>query len=558
MGVEPAKTGDDTAPAPPPVDAARTTGSSLLRSGSIMAAGTMVSRVSGFGRTVVLAAAVGTQLLGDAYNTANMIPFALYDLLVGGLMTGVLVPLLVKRRAREADDGRATEQRLATAAGVVLLALAAVAVLGAEWLIGLYAGGFTEPQFEVAVLLARYLLAQVFLVGLSGVLGAMLNVRGRFGAPMWAPVCNNLTMIAVGAAFLVVAGPGVEPADITRPQIALLGLGTVAGLLAQVTVLALALRSTDFRWRPRFDLRGSGLGEAVRAGGWMLVYVCCTQLGFVLTANLANRAGAVSAAGEAGTGAGLSTYTYAYQLFQLPYAVIAVSLMTALLPRMSDHAAHQRWAELRGDFLSGARTAAAAMVPLSLALAVVAVPLSQVVFARGATSAADAANIGRVLAVLAVGLVPFTVYQLMLRVFYAMGDTRTPAMLAAANLGVHAVLGTTAYLLLPPSRVVVGVAAGFMISYASGTLLAGSMLGRRLGGIGARALAGTLARLYVAAAPGTVAGLVTLGWTSPHGPMIALGATSAACLLGLAAYVVIARAWRVEEIRLLMARLRRT
>ncbi|WP_327582328.1 murein biosynthesis integral membrane protein MurJ [Nonomuraea sp. NBC_00507] len=557
MGVEPAKTGDDTAPAPAPVDATRTTGS-LLRSGSIMAAGTMVSRVTGFVRTVVLAAAVGTQLLGDAYNTANTIPFALYDLLVGGLMTGVLVPLLVKRRARDADEGRATEQRLTTAASVVLLALALVAVVGAEWLIGLYAGGFTQPQFEVAVLLARYLLAQVFLVGLSGVLGAMLNVRGRFGAPMWAPVCNNLTIIAVGAAFLVVAGPGVEPTDITQPQIALLGLGTVAGLLAQVTVLALALRSTDFRWRPRLDLRGSGLGEAVRAGGWMLVYVCCTQLGFVLTANLTNRAGAVSATGEAGTGAGLSTYTYAYQLFQLPYAVIAVSLMTALLPRMSDHAADERWAELRGDFLSGARTASAAMVPLSLALAVVAVPLSQVVFARGATSAADAANIGRVLAVLAVGLVPFTVYQLMLRVFYAMGDTRTPAMLAAANLGVHAVLGMTAYLLLPPSRVVVGVAAGFMISYGSGALLAGALLSRRLSGIGARALLGTLGALYVAATPTAGAELFTVWWAAPHGPVAALIASSAACFLGLAAYLLIARAWGVQEIRLLLARLRRT
>ncbi|MFI9843665.1 murein biosynthesis integral membrane protein MurJ [Nonomuraea sp. NPDC051941] len=524
---------------------------SLLRSGSVMAMGTMVSRATGFVRTLMIAAAVGTQLLGDAYNTANSIPFALYDLLLGGLMTGVLVPFLVRRRAGDDDGGLATEQRLLTVAGIGLLVISAVAVAAAPWLVGLYAGRFVPAQFEVSVLLARFLLAQIFLVGLSGVLGALLNVRARFGAPVWAPVLNNLVIIAVGAMFLLIAGPGVAPESITGGQVALLGLGTVAGMLAQVAVLAVTLLSARFRWRLRLDPRGSGLGEAVRAGVWMFGYVCCTQLGFVITANLANRSGAVSASGSAATGAGLSTYTYAYQLFQLPYAIIGVSLLTALLPRMSGHAAAGRQDELRSDFLTGARLLMVAMVPLAVALAVAAEPLARLVFARAAISAADASNIGWVLTVLAVGLVPFTAFQLMVRTYYALGDTRTPAMLAAGNVTVHAILASVAYLLLPPEKVVVGVAAGFMLSYAVGTLVAGRLLGRRVGGIGARVLGGLLGRLYAAAMPVAVLGLASRLLTSALLPVLA------ACALGLAAFVLIVRAWGVEEIKLILSRLPR-
>ncbi|WP_275410788.1 murein biosynthesis integral membrane protein MurJ [Sinosporangium siamense] len=520
----------------------------FLRSGAVMALGTLASRVTGLARTLVLAAALGTQLLGDAYITANTIPFSLYDLMLGGLMTGVLVPLLIKRRRGDEDDGRATEQRLCTVLLIALTVLTAAAIACAPWLMRLYADGFTPAQADVSVLLARWLLAQVFLVGVSGLCNALLNARGRFGVAAWAPVLNNLVVVAIGTAFFLAVGPGAEPEQLSGQEIALLGAGTVAGMLIQVVVLVVALTRAGFRRRLRLDLAGSGLGEAVRAGGWMLAYVCCTQLGFVLTANLANRAGAVSATAAAGTGAGLSSYNYAYQLFQLPYAVIGVSLITALLPKMSAHVADGRLDDLRTEFHAGARLAALAMIPASLALAMLAAPLAQLVFARGATSAADAATIGHILVVLALGLPLFTLFQLMLRVFYALGDTRTPALLAAANLCVHAIVAVSASALLPADRVVVGIAAGLMCSYGSGCVIAGVVLRRRVSGFSIGPIAGLLARLYVAATPLIGAGVLAAWSSADRGALIAFLAIAGACLLGLPPAYMAARALGVREV----------
>ena len=523
----------------------------LARSSGVMALGTAVSRVTGFVRTVVLAAALGTQLLGDAYNTANTIPFVVYDLLIGGLMASVIVPFLVRRRKRDPDGGQGTEQRVFTVAVIALLVLASAAVLAAEPLIRLYAGEFTDAQSDVAVLLARFLLAQIFFIGLSGVSSAMLNTRGRFGAPVWAPVLNNVVIICVGLSFIAVSGTGATVGTVTDAQVVLLGLGTAGAVALQALVLQWALRAAGFRWRPRFDLRGSGLGEALRAAGWMFVLVCTMQTGFLVTANVANRAGVEAAMGDAGVGAGLTAYNYAYQLFQLPYAILAVSVITVLLPRMSAHAADNLWWRVRDDFSRGLRTVSALLVPIALLMAVYAVPLSVLVFARGNTSVEDARAIGHVLTVFALGLVPFTVYQLMLRVFYASGDTRTPALTSIANVAVHAAVAITSYWFLPPHQVVVGVAAGFMLSYVCGLLIGGAVLSRRLGGIDGKRITWTVARLHLASAPSVLlavgALLLARAWfTGEAGAAVFAMAVGTAC--GVPLFLLSGRLLRIEEV----------
>ncbi|QBI56729.1 murein biosynthesis integral membrane protein MurJ [Streptomonospora litoralis] len=516
----------------------------MMRSSAIMAAGTMVSRVTGFVKAVVIAAALGTQLLGDAYQTAQTIPFIINDLLIGGLIASVLVPLLVKRRMRDADGGVKTENRLFTSAVLVLLAVTTAAILAAEPLIGLYLGDSAPRQSEVSVYLARFLLAQIFFVGLSGLISGMLNTRNRFGAPVWAPVLNNLVIIAVGALFLVVAGAGRTVDTVTQGELVLLGAGTSTGMAVQAVVLIAALWRAGFRWRPRLDLRGSGLGEALRTAGWMFVYTVMTQIGLLITANAVNRAGAASASGGYDVGAGLTAYNFAYTLFQLPYAIIAVSLITVLLPRMSAHAAEQRWSEVRDGFSRTLRMSALVLVPLGLALAIYAVPVATLVFARGNTSAQDAANIGAVLCAMALGLVPFTVFQLMLRVFYAMSDTRTPALISIANVTVHGVLAYTAFRLLPPDVVVIGVAAGFMLSFLSGSVIAGFILSRRLGGLDGRRIGATLLRLHAAAIPSVVVGIGVLWlFSSQVGDGLAtdIGAPVVGCLAGALLFLLCAR-----------------
>ncbi|MDE3723435.1 murein biosynthesis integral membrane protein MurJ [Nocardiopsis sp. N85] len=540
------------------------TGGGMMRSSAIMAIGTMASRITGFARTIVLGAAIGTHLLGDAYHTAHTIPFILNDLLIGGLMASVVVPFLVKRRKRDADGGKATEDRLFTTTFVALFLLTAVAIAAAEFLIWLYGSRFTGDQFDVSVYLARYLLSQIFFVGLSGLLSAMLNTRGYFGAAVWAPVLNNLVIMSVAGVFLWMAGPGQTPSTVTDGQLNLLGAGTAAGMVLQALVLFVALTRTGYRWRPRLDLRGSGLGEALRTAGWMMMYTLLTQAGLWITTNIANAANVTAIEQGRDVGAGITAYNLAYQLFQLPYAIIAVSLITVLLPRMSAHADDHDWDAVRSDFSRTLRISAFVLVPMAFAIALFAQPLSILAFARGSISVADAANIGQILAVMSLGLVPFTIFQLMLRVFFAMGDTRSPAMIAIANLAVHAALALVSYLFLPPEQVVVGVAAGFMFSFLSGLVIAGTVLSRRIGGLDGKHIMGTLLRLHLAVVPSIAAGFGVLWLFDTYvgpGLLTYLGAPAAGCLLGALFFLVAARLLRVPElsaaVELIRGRLRR-
>ncbi|WP_160050424.1 murein biosynthesis integral membrane protein MurJ [Nocardiopsis sp. FR4] len=539
-------------------------GGGMMRSSAVMAVGTMASRITGFARTIVLGAAIGTHLLGDAYHTAHTIPFILNDLLIGGLMASVIIPFLVKRRKRDADGGKATEDRLFTTTVLALLVLTAAAILAAEFLILMYGSRFTPVQFEVSVHLARYLLAQIFFVGLSGLLSAMLNTRGRFGAAVWAPVLNNIVIMCVAGVFLWVAGPGRTPETVTDGQLTLLGAGTAGGMALQALVLFVALTRTGYRWRPRMDLRGSGLGEALRTAGWMMMYTLLTQAGLWITTNIANAANVASIEQGLDVGAGISAYNLAYQLFQLPYAIIAVSLITVLLPRMSAHADDRNWDAVRADFSRTMRVSAFVLVPTAFAVAMFAEPLSVLAFARGSISVGDAANIGQILAVMSLGLVPFTTFQLMLRVFFAMGDTRTPAMIGLANLAVHGGLAAASYLLLPPHLVVVGVAAGFMVSFVSGLTIAGLVLSRRIGGLDGKHVIGTLLRLHLAVVPSIAAGFGVLWAFDTHvGPGLVtyVGAPAAGCLLGALLFLGSARLLRVPElsaaVELVRGRLRR-
>ncbi|HWF42928.1 MAG TPA: lipid II flippase MurJ, partial [Acidothermaceae bacterium] len=293
-----------------------------------MAIGTVASRGTGFIRTVVLAAALGSGALAETYNIPNTIPNAIYDLLLGGILTSVVVPLLVTAVKDDAQAGELYAQRLLTVVAVVLGVCTVVGVLAAPLIIDVYAQGLTGQQRSLSVTFARYFLPQVFFYGLSATIGAILNTRGRFAAPMWAPVLNNLVLIGTGLLFISVteAVPVAKlnnlQVTLTSGEIKLIGIGTTAGVVLQTLALWPSLRASGFRWRPRFDWRGNGLGEAVTLGGWVLAYVAMNQLGFVIVTNLGKAAGRAALAHRIGHTDTFSAYTYAYQLFQLPYAIV--------------------------------------------------------------------------------------------------------------------------------------------------------------------------------------------------------------------------------------------
>jgi putative peptidoglycan lipid II flippase len=525
----------------------------LLRSSAVMAAGTLASRTTGFVRTAALVAALGTQGLGDAYTVSYQIPFTVYDLLLGGILVSVIVPMIVRARERDRDAGAAYEQRLLTLAMLVLGVVSVAGVLAAPWLISLYGGGLGGPARELAVTLTRFFLPQLFFFGIGAFGGAILNVRGRFGAPMWTPVINNVVVIGVAGTFIAIAVRGVGPETITAGEVRLLGIGTTAGIAAQTLGLLVALRAAGFRWRPRLDFRAGELAEAGRMAGWTMVFVLATQTALVVVTNLATRAGRQGRL-EGLAGVGFAPYFNAYQLFQLPYAIVAVSVITALLPRMSAHAAERRLGLVRTDFSTGLRLAAALLVPGAMLLFVLGADVATVAFAHHNTSVGDALVIADVLRGFAVALVPFAAFQLMLRVCYALGDTRTPALLAALTAGVNVALDVAAFALLPAGQIIVGLAYAFGAGYLVGAAAAWWTLRGRTGGLDGRRILRAHGLLIAAAFPGLVAAyavrsLVHALWGA--GPLAAIVSLAAATAAFGLLYLQFAQALRIPEVETL-------
>src|SRR5215831_7761280 len=336
---------------------------SVVRSSGVMALGTLASRGTGFLRTLVLAYALGLGAVSIAYNNANTLPNTVYDLMLGGILTSIVVPLLVNAAKRDADGGEAYDQRTFTLVTLALLALTVIATLAATLLVSLYAHSLTGPQRELTVIFAYFFIPQIFFYGICSLAGGVLNARGHFAAPMWTPVINNIVVIAVLLLFIVTGGIGTSAASITPGQVQLLGFGTTLGIVAQTVALIPFLRRVGFRWRPRFDFRRTEVAEITRMAGPLFGYILTTQISFLVVQNVAN------AASNHASYDGFPAYSYAWQLFQLPYAVVGISVITALLPRMSAHASEKNYALVKSDFSGGVRLSSVIVVPAALILA---------------------------------------------------------------------------------------------------------------------------------------------------------------------------------------------
>jgi len=509
-----------------------------------MAVGTLLSRGTGFLRTIVIAAAIGTTI-GDAYNTANTIPNIVYELLLGGVLTSVVVPLLVAAARRDGDGGDGYAQRLLTVVVVGLTVTTALAIGLAPWIIRLYVGGTREvAAARLAVTFARYFLPQILFYGVGALLGAILNVRGSFAPPMWAPVLNNAVVIVTGGLFIAVTrGRDVVAGRVSGGATLLLALGTTLGIVAQTLALFPALRRTGFRFRLRWDLRGAGLRPAAALGRWVLVYVLANQVAFLVITRLA------FAARYPGT---FTIYVYAFVLVSLPYAVVAVSVITALLPRMSASALDGRLGDVSADLSRGLKLAAVVLVPAELGAIALGPLVGAVLFAHHTLSLGTGRLIGATLAAYAVSLVPFAGFQMQLRAFYALRDTRTPALV---NIGVNSVnllADLVLFVALPPRERVVGLALGYSLSYIAGYACFAVLLRRRLGITRPARLTRTLVRLGVAGA--LAAGL---GYAVAHLLTRVAGDGAGGSALGLLAgagaatplYVWLVLRMRIPEVR---------
>ncbi|MFI0741497.1 murein biosynthesis integral membrane protein MurJ [Streptomyces sp. NPDC021100] len=477
----------------------------VARSSALMAAGTMVSRATGLIRQVLQAAALGAGLLATTYNQANTVPTSLYFLLIGGALNSVLVPQLVRARAEDADGGAAFEQRLVTLVLCVLGVGSALATWAAPAIIGIYQQDTpaTHDAFELTVTFARFLLPQIFFYGVFSIFGQVLNARHRFGAMMWTPVLNNLVLITMFGLYLgmLTAPEGIS--DITGAEVRLLGIGTTVALALQALALIPYARAAGFRFRPRFDWRGAGLRKSVSAARWTLLFVLANLAASTVVTRLASAADTALPY----DGVGYTAYSYAQQIWTLPQSIVTVSLVTALLPRMSRAATEHRLDDLRSQLSRALRASGVVIVPAAFFFVVFGPQLARLLFAHGAADAATTVPLGHMLQAFGLGLIPFSAQYLLLRGFYAFEDTRTPFRMALWISGVNIALAVACHLLLSPRWAVTGMAAAYALSYGVGLLLTALRLRRRTEGLlDGRRICRTYAKLAAAAAGAGIAG----------------------------------------------------
>ena len=523
---------------------------SLIRSGAGMAVGTLVSRGTGFLRTLVLVYALGISALNNAYNNANTLPNTVYYLMLGGIFTSVVVPLLVRAAKRDPDHGEAYAQRMFTLGAVSLLVITVVATLAAAPLVDLYAptihgppGSADGAEHHLMVVWAYFFIPQIFFYGMSSLIGAILNTRGRFAAPMWTPVINNVIVIAVGGLYVVTVGLNKDPQNISAAGVQLLGVGTTLGVVAQTVALFPSLRGAGFRWRPTLGFRPGEVSEMRRMASWMLVYVVSQWAGNLIVQIVANTSPGLN---------GYSAYSIAWQLFQLPYAIVGISVITALLPRMSEHASTRRYSLVRDDFSIGVRLASVIVVPAALYLGLLGGPLAEFLLPYG--SAADPAHaryVGEVFGLFSLGLVPYMLTQLQLRVFYSFQDSRTAAFVGLLTMGVSIAGDYVALSMLPRQDVVAGLAVAYGIANLTGAIAGWALLLRRVGSLDGWAIARSLSRMHLAAVPGLAfafivmvgAGHVLHDPSATYGLVVTVVGGGGALLL----YALSARALRMAE-----------
>ncbi|MER5201562.1 murein biosynthesis integral membrane protein MurJ [Streptomyces sp. NPDC002825] len=548
----------DPLPAPAPKKSGRASG--LLKSSAVMAAGTLVSRLTGFVRSLVITGALGAALLGDTFTIAYTLPTMIYILTVGGGLNSVFVPQLVRSMKNDEDGGEAYANRLLTLVMVALGLIVALAVFAAPLLIRLMSNTIADDAAanSVAVTFARYCLPTIFFMGVHVVMGQILNARGKFGAMMWTPVLNNIVMIVTFGLFIWVYGTSAEShmgvQTIPDEGVRLLGIGTLLGLVVQALAMIPYLRETGFRFRPRFDWKGHGLGKTVKLAKWTVLFVLANQAGVLVVTQLATAAGEESGK----NGAGFLAYSNAQLIWGMPQAIITVSVMAALLPRISRAAHDDDPGAVRDDISQGLRNSAVAIVPVSFAFLALGVPMCTLLYASSGVEAAQ--GMGFILMAFGLGLIPYSVQYVVLRGFYAYEDTRTPFYNTVIVAAVNAAASAVCYVVLPAQWAVVGMAASYGLAYAVGVGIAWRRLRKRLGGdLDGTHVMRTYARLCMASVPAAiVAGAVGFGLLKLLGEG-ALGSLAAlvvggAVLLGV--FFVAAKRMRIAELNTLVGMVR--
>jgi putative peptidoglycan lipid II flippase len=506
-----------------------------------MSIGTVLSRITGLLRLGAIVAALGVaeSRLPDTYNLANTAPNIIYELILGGILTSVFVPVFVELLEKE---GRERAWQVASAiinlAVVVLTVVTIIGILAAPLLAKFYAlrcTGCRADQAEVLTLLLRLFIPQIIFYGLAAMTAGLLNSHKRFGAPMYTPVLNNLSVIAIFIAFHQAFGT-VTLETVTTQQLLVIGLGTTAGVVLMALSQLPFLRGLG-DYKLTLAIRHPSIRKLARLSVFVIGYVITNQIGYLIVQWLANK--------QQG---GYSAYVAAFTFFLLPQGLFAVSIFTALLPGLSEHAVNERWDQFRERLSTGIRATFFLLLPAAIGYFVLGEPVVRLL-QRGVMTDRSTELVADVLRVFVIGLLPFSIFQLFLRAFYAMQDTRTPFLINCVATVVNLSMNIAFFEILR----VRGLALGHAVSYLIGMLLQGRALSARIGGLDLRRVFRSTGKALVAGA-----GMGILVWLSSRlleNNMTFAGFGQQAVgvlvpvLVGVVSYLAFAYLLRVEEMK---------
>lgn len=512
----------------------------IVKAGALMAVATIVSRVTGLLAKIAIAAIIGDGIVNSSYTLANTLPNIVFELLVGGVLTSVAIPLLTRAQRSDADGGLAYTQRLMTLAVIGLAIATGLAVLGAPLLTRLYLSSGSTVDQAMATRFAVLLLPQIFFYGIAALFGAILNTKERFAANAWAPVLNNLVVIGVAVVLAVTHFNGIRDADHIGPtDLLILGAGTTVGIIVQAMVMIPSLRRADFRWKWRWgwDRRFAEAGGLL---GWATVYVVISQVGVVVTLRVAS----------GNSTGGIFFFQTASLIFQMPYGILGVAVLTAIMPRMSRHAAAGQLEDVKQDMSLAHRLSAVALLPVSAGLIVLGSAITVVLYRHGGVDIDSTLIIGGTLGGMAIGLVPLAMTLVQMRVFYAMKDGRTPTIVNAVMVAVRVPL-MIASAQLGSQYVIPGLAASTAVSYIVGAVVGEIWLRARFGPMGTLRTLVTVGKMFLASAVGGAAAFYAADRTVgiiPTDFADALSICGVAGVTGVLVIAVMALLLRVDEL----------
>lgn len=441
---------------------------SLIRSSSIMAVGTVFARLTGLIRGLLVVNLLGTAILGDTFNIANTMPNILYNLLVGGALTSVFMPQIV-RSLRDPDGGDGFISRLYSISLLFLFLVTVLGIIFSPLLVQIYAPEYVgRPEFNITVTLMRFCLPQVFFLGLFAVLGQIANAKNRFGPMMWAPVLNNLTSIAFIGWLLNTKG-SLSLSTINYADLILVGLGTTFSYSLQAFILYPVVIKSGIKLRFILDWRNTHIIKSLRLAGWSFVYAGISQISYLVTVIISTSAAVNSLKNGVDFGVGITPYANAYLVLLVPHSIITVSVVTAMLPRLSNYVLDLQLTEFSNLIYKCIRLVGIFTVPAAVIFLCFGPLIARSIFIG--ISAEDANYIGLVLAAFSFGLIPISINLVLLRGFNAFGDIKSQVFVNFLMNAISVVLSIVVALVVEPEWVTFGLAIIFTLHYFVGIAL---------------------------------------------------------------------------------------